>query len=235
MRYLFWGVMSLFLASCNSASVDVCWETAGPTGIETSRSVDRLTAKSREATVEIASIRQGGVSFGTGTLFRYKGQTVVITAAHVVGAVNNRVMVTDGIKDSAAGLVYFDSEQDIAVLVLDEPLAAKPMPLRPAKMRNMKIGDEVLYSGHPNISGLLTIRGYIAGVHPSGHLFLHSYAWSGASGSSVLDTEGRLVGILYALDVGPDVTGMPTIIEDVVIVVPIWKLNFELLDLNLEP
>ena len=50
----------------------------------------------------------------------------------------------------------------------------------------------------------------------------------------MFDTDGHLVGILYALDVGPDVTGLPTIIEDVVIVVPIWMLHFELLDLNLE-
>jgi hypothetical protein len=42
-----------------------------------------------------------------------------------------------------------------------------------------------------------------------------------------------LVGILYALDVGPDVTGIPTMIEDIVIVVPVWKLEFKLLDLNL--
>jgi len=40
--------------------------------------------------------------------------------------------------------------------------------------------------------------------------------------------------VLYALDVGSDVTGMPAMIEDVVVVVPIWKLHFELLDLNLE-
>ena len=234
MRYLFWGVLSLFLASCNSTSVDTCREFAGPAGIEASRSVDRLTAKSREATVEIISMRTEGIAYGTGTVFRYKNQNVVITAAHVVGSVGNLIMVTDGEKDISAHLVYYDKEQDIAVLRLAEPLGVRPMPLRPAKMRNLKIGDEVLYSGHPNISGLLTIRGYIAGVHSSGHLFLHSYAWSGASGSAVFDTDGHLVGILYALDVGPDVTGLPTIIEDVVIVVPIWMLHFELLDLNLE-
>jgi S1-C subfamily serine protease len=234
MRYLFWGVMSLFLASCNSTSAEVCREFAGPAGIEASRSVDRLTAKSREATVELASIRPGGVSYGTGTLFRYKGQTIIITAAHVVGSVNNHVMVTDGIKETSAGLVYYDEEQDIAVLIPDEPLAAKAISLRPIKPRNLKIGDEVLYSGYPNVSGLFTIKGYVAGVHPSGHLFLHSYAWSGASGSAVFDTDGHLVGVLYALDVGPDLSGMYTIIEDVVVVVPIWKLNFKLLDLNLE-
>ncbi len=62
---------------------------------------------------------------------------------------------------------------------------------------------------------------------------MHSYGWSGASGSSVFDNEGRLVGILVALDVGPGIIGIPNIIEDVVIVVPIWMLNFDILDKSL--
>ena len=72
MRYLFWGVLSLFIASCSGTSADVCREYAGPTGIEASRSMDRVTAKSREATVELASITPEGIAYGTGTLFKYK-------------------------------------------------------------------------------------------------------------------------------------------------------------------
>ena len=45
--------------------------------------------------------------------------------------------------------------------------------------------------------------------------------------------KGRLIGILYALDVGPNAAGFPTMIEDIAVVVPIWKLEFKLLDLNL--
>ena len=62
---------------------------------------------------------------------------------------------------------------------------------------------------------------------------MHSYGYSGASGSAVFDLNGRLVGVLVALDVGQGYVGIPSIIEDIVIVVPIWKLQFELLDLNL--
>ena len=80
---------------------------------------------------------------------------------------------------------------------------------------------------------MLTIKGYIAGVHPQGHIYMHSYGWPGASGSAVLDEHGRLVGVLFAVDVGTGIVGFPSIIEDVVIVVPIWKMNFDLLDLNL--
>ena len=233
MRYLFWGVLSLFAASCTGANADVCRALAGPTAIETSRSMDRVTAKSREATVELASVRPKGIAYGTGTLFKYKGRTIIITAAHVVGSTKSRVLVMDGSKEASTSIVYFDEKQDIAVLSLDSHLDSKPLPLRPASPRNLKIGSEVLYSGYPNIAGLFTIKGYITGIHPSGHIFLHSYAWTGASGSAILDMKGRLIGILYALDVGPNAAGFPTMIEDIVVVVPIWKLDFKLLDLNL--
>ena len=140
MRYLFWGVLSLFLASCTGTNVDVCRALAGPTAIETSRSMDR------------------------------------VTAAHVVGSTKSRVLVMDGSKEASTSIVYFDEKQDIAVLSLDSHLDSKPLPLRPASPRNLKIGSEVLYSGYPNIAGLFTIKGYITGIHPSGHIFLHSYA-----------------------------------------------------------
>ena len=80
------------------------------------------------------------------------------------------------------------------------------------------------------MTGLLTIEGYIAGIHPRGDIYMHSYGWSGASGSAVFDMRGRLVGVLVAIDVGQGYVGFPTIIEDVVVVVPIWKLNFSLLE-----
>jgi S1-C subfamily serine protease len=131
-------------------------------------------------------------------------------------------------------LIYYDELTDLAVLVVPDITGADPMKLRPLREKNLKIGQDVLYSGYPNLSGLLTIEGYIAGIHPRGDIYMHSYGWSGASGSAVFDTSGRLVGVLVALDVGQGYAGMPSIIEDVVVVVPIWKLNFELLDLNLE-
>ena len=56
-----------------------------------------------------------------------------------------------------------------------------------------------------------------------------------SSGSSVFDDRGRLVGVLSAIGVGTGIMGMPMAIEDVVLVVPISELNFELLDLNLKP
>ena len=82
---------------------------------------------------------------------------------------------------------------------IPELSSIKPMSLNPFKEKNLKIGQDVIYSGYPNVTGLLTIEGYIAGIHPRGDIYMHSYGWSGASGSAVFDMRGRLVGVLVAI------------------------------------
>tara|TARA_R110002072_G_scaffold295443_1_gene466424 strand:+ start:2563 stop:3270 length:708 start_codon:yes stop_codon:yes gene_type:complete len=234
MRYLFGGILSLLLIACQSTSFDVCAGGFETTETQVVKSTTRLAGDTRSATVEVFSIRPQGVAFGTGTVFKYKGKTIVLTAAHVVGGPENTVGIAVNTEEMIATLVYYDELTDLAVLMVPDIAGVDPMKLRPLKGKNLKIGLDVLYSGYPNLSGLLTIEGYIAGLHPRGDLYMHSYGWSGASGSAVFDTSGKLVGILIALDVGQGYVGMPNIIEDVVVVVPIWKLHFELLDLNLE-
>ena len=234
MRYLFGGILSLLLIACNSTSLDVCSTAFETTEIQVVKSTTRLAGDTRSATVEVFSIREQGVALGT--VFKYKGKTIVLTAAHVIGGVENAVGIAVDGEKMFATLVYYDESTDLAVLEAPDitEWGVEPMNMRPLKESNLKIGLDVLYSGYPNLSGLLTIEGYIAGVHPRGDLYMHSYGWSGASGSAIFDTKGRLVGVLVALDVGQGYVGMPSIIEDVVVVVPVWKLDFELLDLNLQ-
>ncbi len=233
MRYLFGGILSLLLIACQSTSLDVCSGGFGTTEVQVVKSTTRLASDTRSATVEVFSIRERGVAFGTGTVFKYKGRTIVLTAAHVVGGVKNAVGITVGGEEMLTTLIYYDELTDLAVLVVPDITGADPMKLRPLREKNLKIGQDVLYSGYPNLSGLLTIEGYIAGIHPRGDIYMHSYGWNGASGSAVLDMRGRLVGVLVAIDVGQGYVGFPSIIEDIVVVVPVWKIQFELLDLNL--
>ena len=232
MRYLIGGFISLLVA-CNTPSFGVCPGQQVQDKVLVLKSESRVESRSREATVKVFSEREAGTGFGTGTVFNYKGRTVILTAAHVVGGLGNRTTVSDGARKVEAQVVYLDMIADLAVLTIDEQLDRKPLSLRPVKKSSFNLGEDVFYSGFPNDSSLLTIRGYIAGIHPGEHLYMHSYGWPGASGSAVLDRHGRLVGVLFAVDVGTDMVGFPTIIEDVVVVVPIWKMNFDLLDMNL--
>ena len=88
------------------------------------------------------------------------------------------------------------------------------------------IGGEVLYTGFPNMYDSLTIEGYISGTH-SGRLVMHSYAWGGASGSVVLNQHGAIIGIVSAIDIGHGVAGIPQLVEDLVIVVPVSELKIK--------
>ena len=235
MRYLFGGVLSFLLLGCSVPSMNV-YELAKSFGtLDVIKTESRLAANSRGAVVKIvSSTEEYSTVYGTGTVYKYRGKLIIITAAHVVseGLDDTRFFSKDGEID--AEVVYLDDIADIAVLAVENYDFGDALSLRPATRRNVKIGEKTLYSGYPNSDGVFTIEGYIAGLTSYGDLFLHSYAWPGSSGSSVLDEDGRLIGILSAISVGSGMYGMPTAIEDIVIVVPIWKLNFDLLDINLK-
>ena len=59
------------------------------------------------------------------------------------------------------------------------------MPFPPIKTKGVKIGQNTLYSGYPNDEAMYTIKGYVSGINYEGNYYIHSYAWRGASGSSV--------------------------------------------------
>jgi S1-C subfamily serine protease len=234
MRYLFWGVISLLMVAPAPTSIGVCEAGYHAENHKVVKTSTRLESKSRSATIKILAATPTGTAIGTATTFRYKGYTIAITAAHVIGGSPYLVAALTDVQYEMAKVIYFDSEADIAVLLLPELVGVKPMPLRSVKEENVRIGQETLYSGFPNDHDLFTIRGYVSGVERSGAFYLHSYAWPGASGSCVFDEYGRLMGVLTAIGVGIDLDGARTAIEDVVYVTPIWNLNFELLDLNLK-
>ena len=71
---------------------------------------------------------------------------------------------------------------------------------------------------------MLSIKGYIAGTY-QGYIVAHSYAWGGASGSVVLDEYGRIVGVVVAVDMASGFLGIPSIIEDIVLITPIENLD----------
>jgi len=232
MRYIIGGLLSLLVA-CQTPNLGVCEVGQLTDKALVLKADSKAASMSRNAVVKVRSEGEDGVGVGTGTVFKYKGETIIITAAHVVRGPEYKVSVADESFLVSAEIIYFDPIADLAVIKSDVELDRKPIPLRTLNSRQIRLGQDVLYSGFPNDSGLLTIEGYIAGAHSLGYLYIHSYAWPGASGSSVLDKYGRVIGILVAVEVGTDVMSFPTIIEDVAIIVPIWRLDFDILDQNI--
>ncbi len=188
-----------------------------------SRSTRSVIEQSRQSSVEILSYDSRGRQVGgSGAYVKYKKDHFILTAAHVV-AESDMAMVSHGNEKIIARVLYYDLETDLAILGIEGMFTRTPLVWRTAKPA---IGDEVVYTGYPNGYPSLTIKGDVSG-HADLNVIVHSYAWSGASGSVVLDSKGRIVGVLSAVDIGYAFGAMPQIVEDVVIVVPIHRLKIE--------
>lgn len=215
--------LMMLLAACSG-----CVPGERPAHDETLFHVRANQKNTRESTVNISAYVGDQRYKGSGFYFLYKGSPVVITAAHVVEGTDS-ILVSKGSDIVVARIAYSDSESDLAVLSLPNLSDWKPANYKLSN-RKAKIGDECYYSGFPNDREMMTLSGKVAGYTSGGDLILDSYAWSGASGSAVFNKSGRLVGIVSAIDVGPDYLGNPTIIQNVVMVVPVSKLDYNALD-----
>jgi len=91
--------------------------------------------------------------------------------------------------------------------------------------RDVSLGDSVGYCGYPNRRDMSCFVGRVSGF-PGEYINIHSYAFSGASGSLVVDSSGRAVGVLSAIEVG-QFLGIPQALESVIWVVPVDKYIFE--------
>jgi S1-C subfamily serine protease len=225
------GLILIFtmLAGCTPSDSVVIVDKVEQTVERVSRSATSTIRQSREAAVEILSHdAYGNPIGGTGAYVKYKKHHFVLTAAHVV-ANSGLAMVSHGSEKIIAEVVYLDEVSDIAVLKIEGMFTRKPLLWRTVEP---SIGTEVVYTGYPNRHKDLTIEGRVSGYSGT-DILIHSYAWSGSSGSVVLDQKGRIVGVLSAVDIGYAFGRFPQIVEDIVIVIPIRKLKVEDLVLSL--
>ena len=182
--------------------------------------------KVRDAAVKVIS----GSGHGSGSLVKYKGLTLLITAHHVAdGILGSTYYAMKGNETKSAILIYSDSLHDISVLyMIDDFYAVKPLKYSPRE-EIIEAGSEITYSGFPSSHQLMTFRGRVAGYEirqDAGiQILLHTHGWMGCSGSMVYDQNGNIVGILW----GVDVEYQPTlqIIGNLVWIQPIQVFNIE--------
>ena len=155
--------------------------------------------------------------YGTGTVFQKSGNLYVLTANHVVASragENVFIRAIRGESESEASVVFSDPERDIAILLLASPIEGVTPYTVKFSRRSVGVGDRVGYCGFPNRPDLACFSGNVSQVSKN-YVHMHSYAFGGASGSLVIDSKGRAVGILSAIEVG-NFIGIPTPLEDVV-------------------
>ena len=192
-------------------------------------SLNKSEARARAASVVVRDPIYG--SYGSGTLFKIRGRNIVITAAHVVDG-HQHMQIIGRANESVMGtVIYVDPNYDFAMITIPDMISVEPMRFRP--YRGDVIGKDVAYTGHPAHHELLTVRGRVAGVDRSSNMILmHSYAWMGASGSCVFTLDGKLVGVLVAVDVGR--YDGRQIVEDIVWLTPISEIDLDQIMLTIQ-
>jgi S1-C subfamily serine protease len=155
--------------------------------------------KAVQSTVKILALSLEGGASGTGTYFNYKGQTFVITAAHVL---EDSVLVIAERGDEKVNLlpVWVDDVNDVAILIpLQEMTRIRPHKLSLAK--HLDLGEELFYAGFPGGLGPLFLKGSVSAVSLPDLVIMQSYGWGGASGSAVYNSSGNLIGIVVGINV----------------------------------
>ncbi len=151
----------------------------------------------------------------------YRGLKLVITAYHVVDQMNPQDIVVVGRDDEAvrARLIYKDEQNDMAVLQPMRALSSRvPMPLN-ILQDEPDVNSVLIYTGFPSGHDLLTFQGNLAGFEDITDLnrramIVHTYGWFGSSGSCLFNPRGKLVGVLWGVDVERFV--MPQAQEDLI-------------------
>ena len=155
---------------------------------------------------------------GSGNYLYSGDHKFILTASHVVSNCHVVVVKTRHGNAVIAEVAYDNKLRDVAIL---KPLGEFPV-LDPIKMnidrRNPLIGQQVFFMGHPVELHYFLFQGIVSQEGET-HIWLHSTAWAGASGSVVFSSKGRIVGTLSAVKVVQEpILGVPRVLEDMVLI-----------------
>ena len=125
------------------------------------------------------------------------GQLYVVTAAHVVSEIGEKVNLERDNGSWAAEVVGMDKARDLAILrVSGKPVGSKPLWQKPLRNRP-RPGDELLLVGSPYGLGGTVTSGVVSAVRPK-VIQTDAAANPGNSGGPAVDRHGRVVGVLVS-------------------------------------
>lgn len=195
---------------------------------------------SRLSAVKVLSISTEELQFLTssGTYVSLDDRYFILTTAH---GINKDCRFIKFIPAAGNGdhvdcqqIIVINSYMDYAIIEVEEIGGSKPIridrdvPNNREWVTSFAALNELVYSGYPNNMGIVTVEGKVMSYANGDIVFLHSYGWSGASGSGVFNQNGQLVGYISALLVGESEHGID-VLEDVVIVVPLFNINWSII------
>ena len=212
---------------------DYLYQNVGVTDYKFTSSLHKT---SRTAAVRVTIDYGYATIQGTGTYFKWKGHTMVVTAAHLFALGGGSVMYDEALITAPGErvlgkLVYIDKMVDIAVFAV--PSLDTRRPARFNRATDFPIGEEVVYSGFPGANSLLTFEGVLTGDGYDTDIAMQSFAWGGSSGSGVFNSRGEYVGILVSIMVGPGFQGSQ-LVGSVVYIAPATLIDSALLRYRLD-
>jgi S1-C subfamily serine protease len=159
--------------------------------------------RAQEVTVRIRSL--GCDRLGIGSGFVLPGG-VVVTNRHVIDQPRAVTLNTwDGVslEASVTGIAV---DSDLAILQLSE---AAELPVAELRTTPVEVGETVVAVGYPGGGPATVTTGSVVGLvdgellnEPAPVLRVDAVIRQGNSGGPLLDEEGRVVGIVFALEVG---------------------------------
>ena len=188
---------------------------------------------SANSVVRIMSRGERGIASSTGTILEHEGNYYVLSVAHgILSDCENSIVWTGSMSlVPCEEMIVIDRVMDYSIMKIDNPGLSTPIKIKDVlpnprwHRRHYSLMNRVYYTGFPNSIGPLTITGNISGFADDGHVYISAYAWSGSSGSSVFTHDGKLIGLVTAIDIGNTPFG-PQVLEDVVIMVPATKIDW---------
>ena len=200
-------------------------------------SQQKTIERARKSAVRVLSTSdddEAVIASSIGTYFTMDGRYFVITTMHgILGPCEStRILSGDDIYPCER-FIELNQISDYALIEIyeidDRQPIHIPRSLPSSKKewnRSLSMMSRTLYTGFPNSLGPLTIPGTIAGYSHGGNLYILSYAWSGSSGSGVFSSTGDYIGYVIAIDVGSSVVNGYQVLENVVLVVPAYKVDW---------
>jgi len=147
---------------------------------------------------------------GSGFVYEYKNDMVVITNKHVVDDAENITVTFSNGDGYPAAVIGSDAYSDLAVLSVEAPVE-EFQPLEITSSSTLQVGDPVVAIGSPfGLGGTMTtgivsqlgrtIQGSVGGNFPIANIIQTSAAINpGNSGGPLLNYEGEVIGITTAI------------------------------------
>jgi len=160
-----------------------------------------MATKARRATVFVTAELETEAWTGSGWYVYTDGvKSLIVTAGHVcepgatytIEEAGGEVFVATGLVDSDVN----NDVDDTCVLVVEHEA---PETLVLGNSKHLGYGDDLFYVGFP-AGQIAVVDGHYAGRDETPHLLCSVWGYFGASGSAVLGADGKVVGMLVAIN-----------------------------------